>query len=140
MTAEEFTDFYPQFTGFSPAVVLTEYIRRANGQFSSFTPEDAEEARRLYTAHQLTLYARSAPPEGIPPTRAVLASAGQAPQRITGKKVGEVSVTYATAASSASGSGLALYVRFKTASSTTARIEIHIAAFIPSPLSHISQP
>ena len=107
MTAEEFTDFYPQFTGFSPAVVLTEYIRRANGQFSSFTPEDAEEARRLYTAHQLTLYARSAPPEGIPPTRAVLASAGQAPQRITGKKVGEVSVTYATAASPASGSGLA---------------------------------
>ena len=107
MTAEEFTDFYPQFTGFLPAVVLTEYIRRANGQFSSFTPEDAEEARRLYTAHQLTLYARSAPPEGMPSTRAVLASAGQAPQRITGKKVGEVSVTYATAASPASGSGLA---------------------------------
>ena len=107
MTAEEFTDFYPQFTGFSPVVVLTEYIRRVNGQFSSFTPEDAEEARRLYTAHQLTLYARSAPPEGIPPTRAVLASAGQAPQRITGKKIGEVSVTYATAASPASGSGLA---------------------------------
>ena len=107
MTAEEFTAFYPQFTGFSPDVVLTEYIRRANGQFSSFTPEDAEEARRLYTAHQLTLYARFAPPEGIPPTRAVLASAGQAPQRITGKKVGEVSVTYATAASPASGSGLA---------------------------------
>ena len=106
MTAEEFTDFYPQFTGFSPVVVLTEYIRRANGQFSSFTPEDAEEARRLYTAHQLTLYARSAPPEDALPTRAVLASAGQAPQRITGKKVGEVSVTYATAASPASGSGL----------------------------------
>ena len=107
MTAEEFTAFYPQFTGFTPAVVLTETIRRANGQFSSFTQEDAEEARRLYTAHQLTLYARSAPPEDAPPTRAVLASAGQAPQRITGKKVGEVSVTYATAASPASGSGLA---------------------------------
>ncbi len=107
MTAEEFTAFYPQFTGFSPAVVLTEYIRQANGRFSYFVPEDAEEARRLYTAHQLTLYARSAPPEGIPPTRTALASAGQAPQRITGKKVGEVSVTYATAASPASGSGLA---------------------------------
>ena len=107
MTAEEFTAFYPQFTGFSPAVVLTEYIRRANGQFSSFTQEDAEEARRLYTAHQLTLYARSAPPEDAPLSRAALASAGQAPQRITGKKVGEVSVTYATAASPASGSGWA---------------------------------
>ena len=107
MTAEEFTAFYPQFTGFTPAVVLTEYIRRANRLFSSFTQEDAEEARRLYTAHQLTLYARSAPPEDAPPSRAALASAGQAPQRITGKKVGEVSVTYATAASPASGSGLA---------------------------------
>ena len=94
MTAEEFTAFYPQFAGFTPAVVLTETIRRANGLFSSFAPEDAEEARRLYAAHQLTLYARSAPPEDAPPTRAVLASAGQAPQRITDKKIGEVSVTY----------------------------------------------
>ena len=107
MTQAEFTAFYPQFAGFTPAVVLIEYIRQANARFSAFSAEDAEEARRLYTAHQLTLYARSAPPEGIPPTRAVLASAGQAPQRITGKKVGEVSVTYATAASPASGSGLA---------------------------------
>ena len=73
MTAEEFTAFYPQFTGFTPAVVLTGTIRRANGQFSSFTQEDAEEARRLYTAHQLTLYARTALPDGarywLPPGR-----------------------------------------------------------------------
>ena len=107
MTQSDFTSFYPQFAGFTPAVVMTEYIRQANARFAAFTPEDAEEARRLYTAHQLTLYARSAPPEGIPPIRAVLASAGQAPQRITGKKIVEVSVTYATAASPASGSGQA---------------------------------
>ena len=108
MTAEEFTAFYPQFTGFTPAVVLTEYIRQANARFSSFVPEDAEEARRLYTAHKLTLYARSAPPEDIPPTRGALASAGQPPQRITGEKVGEVSVTYAAGTSPASGSAASL--------------------------------
>ena len=78
-----------------------------NTALNALTSYYAEEARRLYTAHQLTLYARSAPPEDAPPTRAVLASAGQAPQRITGKKIGEVSVTYATAASPASGSGSA---------------------------------
>ena len=104
MTAEEFIAFYPQFAGFTPALVLTETIRRANARFTGFCPEDAEEARRLYTAHQLTLYARSALQEDALPTRAALASAGQAPQRITGKKVGEVSVTYADA-SPASGSG-----------------------------------
>ena len=54
MTQEEFTAFYPQFQGFTPAVVLTTYIAQANARFSSFTPEDAEEARRLYTAHRLS--------------------------------------------------------------------------------------
>ena len=62
MTQAEFTAFYPQFAGFTPAVVLTAYIRQANARFSSFTEEDAEEARRLYTAHKLTMYARTALP------------------------------------------------------------------------------
>ena len=63
MTQSEFTAFYPQFAGFTPAIVMTTYIAQANARFSSFTPEDAEEARRLYVAHRLTLYAMSFPGE-----------------------------------------------------------------------------
>ena len=99
MTLAEFTAFYPQFAGFTPVVVLSEYARQANSRFSSFTEEDAEEARRLYVAHKLTLYARMALPDGATPTQAQLAAAGQV-QRVASKKVGEVSVTYATGASS----------------------------------------
>lgn len=102
MTIAEFTAFYPQFAGFTPAVVLSEYVRQANARFSSFTEEDAEEARRLYAAHKLTLYARVALPEGTAPSRAAIVAAGQAQQKIASKKVGEVSVTYATGASSSS--------------------------------------
>ena len=102
MTQYEFTAFYPQFAGFTPAIVLSAYIAQANARFSSFTPEDAEEARRLYVAHRLTLYARVALSEGTTPSKAAIAAAGQAQQKIAGKKVGEVSVTYATGASSSS--------------------------------------
>ena len=102
MTQSDFTAFYPQFAGFTPAVVLTEYIRQANARFSSFTEEDAEEARRLYTAHKLTLYARVALPENTTPTKAAIAAAGQAQQKIASKKVGEVAVTYSSGASSSS--------------------------------------
>ena len=104
MTQSEFTAFYPQFAGFAPAVVMTTYVAQANARFGTFQPDDAEEARRLYTAHRLTLYARMALPEGTPPSAASIATAGQAYQRIAGKKVGEVSVTYATGASSSSAS------------------------------------
>ena len=102
MTQNEFVAFYPQFTGFTPAVVLTTYIAQANARFGTFTPEDAEEARRLYTAHRLTLYARVALPDGTTPSKAAIAAAGQSQQKIASKKVGEVSVTYATGASSSS--------------------------------------
>ena len=102
MPQSEFTAFYPQFSGFTPAIVLSTYIAQANARFSSFTPEDAEEARRLFTAHRLTLYARVALPDGTTPSKAAIAAAGQAQQKIAGKKVGEVSVTYATGASSSS--------------------------------------
>ena len=102
MTQSDFTSFYPQFAGFTPAVVMTEYIRQANARFSGFTPEDAEEARRLYTAHKLTMYARVALPDGAQPSKAAIAAAGQAQQRIASKKVGEVSVTYSSGASSSS--------------------------------------
>ena len=102
MTQAEFTAFYPQFAGFTPAVVLTEYIRQANDRFASFTEEDAEEARRLYTAHKLTMYARVALPDGVTPSKSAIASAGQAQQKIASKKVGEVSVTYSSGTSSSS--------------------------------------
>ena len=102
MTQAEFTAFYPQFAGFTPAVVLTTYIAQANARFSSFSPEDAEEARRLYTAHRLTLYARVALPENTTPSKAAIAAAGQSQQKIASKKVGEVSVTYSSGTSSAS--------------------------------------
>lgn len=102
MTAEEFTAFYPQFAGFTPAEVPAEYIRQANARFTAFAPGDAEEARRLYTAHKLTLYARTALPGGVPATMAQLAAAGETRQRIAGKKVGEVSVTYAAGTSAGS--------------------------------------
>ena len=100
MTQEEFTAFYPQFAGFTPAVVMTTYIAQANARFSSFIPEDAEEARRLYTAHRLTMYARVALPDGATPSKAALAATGEYRQ-VASKKVGEVSVTYASGTSSA---------------------------------------
>ena len=100
MTLAEFTAFYPQFAGFTPAVVLDEYIRQANARFSSFTEEDAEEARRLYVAHKLTLYSASTPPPGVTPTPAVIATAGRgAMQEVASKKVGEVQVSYSTSSS-----------------------------------------
>ena len=102
MTQAEFTAFYPQFAGFTPAVVMATYIGQANARFESFSPEDAEEARRLYTAHRLTLYARVALPENTTPSKAAIAAAGQRQQEIASKKVGEVSVTYSSGAASAS--------------------------------------
>lgn len=104
MIQSEFIAFYPQFAGFTPAVVLSEYIRQANTRFTSFSEEDAEEARRLYAAHKLTLYARIALPEGVTPSKSAIAAAGQAQQKIASKKVGEVAVTYASGTSSSSGS------------------------------------
>ena len=100
MTLAEFTAFYPQFAGFKPAVVPNTYVAQANERFSAFTPADAEEARRLYVAHRLTLWTRTALPEGAQPSRAAIAAAGQAQQKISSKKVGEVAVTYSSGASS----------------------------------------
>ena len=102
MTQSDFIAFYPQFAGFTPAVALAEYIRQANARFTSFSEEDAEEARRLYAAHKLTMYARIALPDGATPSKSAIAAAGQAQQRIASKKVGEVAVTYASGSSSSS--------------------------------------
>ena len=102
MSIAEFTAFYPQFAGFTPAVVLEAYVAQANERFSDFSGSDAEEARRLYAAHRLTLYARTALPDGVTPSKAAIAAAGQAQQKIASKKVGEVAVTYSSGASSSS--------------------------------------
>ena len=102
MTLAEFTAFYPQFAGFTPAVVLEAYVAQANERFSDFSGSDAEEARRLYAAHRLTLYARTALPDGVTPSKAAIAAAGQAQQKIASKKVGEVAMTYSSGASSSS--------------------------------------
>ncbi|MCR5371509.1 MAG: DUF4054 domain-containing protein [Clostridium sp.] len=99
LTPSAFLEFYPQFSPFSQGVVLTEYLRQANARFSGFG-EDAEEARRLFVAHKLTLYAASAPPEGVTPTSAVIASAGKGSmQEVASKKVGDVSISYDTSSS-----------------------------------------
>lgn len=109
MTPSEYLAFYPQFSS-SPAVVLESYLAQANGRFSDWEEADAEEARRLYVAHKLTLYAMTVPEGASPPGPTDLASAGRAAFRtVSSKKVGEVSVSYATGDmfSSAASSSLA---------------------------------
>ena len=59
MTTEDFLTFYPQFSGV-PQTILQSFVDSANLRFDEFA-EDAEEARRLLTAHKLTLYARTVP-------------------------------------------------------------------------------
>ena len=99
LTSSDFLDFYPQFSSFSQGVVLTEYLRQANARFGDFG-EDAEEARRLYVAHKLTLYSASMPAPGVTPTPAVLATSGRgAMQEVSSKKVGDVSISYDTSSS-----------------------------------------
>ncbi len=98
MTQSDFISFYPQFSSFTPAVVLDTFIAQANGRFSDFDESDAEEARRLYVAHKLTLYAFTVPApdgSGSAVSAKTLASAGRAATReVSSKKVGEVSVSY----------------------------------------------
>ena len=103
ITEADYLAFYPQFSSFSQGVVLTEYLRQANARFGDFGA-DAEEARRLFAAHKLTLFAASALPSGVTPTPAVIATAGRgAMQEVASKKVGDVSISYDTS-SSVSGS------------------------------------
>jgi hypothetical protein len=109
MTVAEFLAFYPQFAGVFPEPVLTAYVASAGLRFDEFD-EDAEEARRLFTAHKLTLYARTFPPsleaQGGVSSFSALASSGDG-TKITSKKVDDVAVTYASGnASSGAATGL----------------------------------
>ncbi len=107
MTEDAFLAWYPQFSSFTPAVVLRETISRANGLFSGMEPEDAEEARRLYTAHRLTLYVLAQPDENNKSPKAAASAAKEAFRHSTGKKVGEVSVTYGDSSAAMQSTGLA---------------------------------
>ncbi len=109
MTKADFLAFYPQF-GNIPAVVTEEYVSQSNLRFSDFL-DSAEEARRLYIAHKLTLYAQTyvAPSgsSGVPIAR--LSGAGVAAQALS-KSVGGVSVSKSEGSAT---SGLAGFAEWK---------------------------
>lgn len=105
MTESSFLAFYPQFSCFANGVVLPEYLRQANARFQDFG-DDAEEARRLYTAHRLTLYAAAMPPETREASMESLAYAAKSAfQEIASEKVGEVSVTYSSTGTQSANTG-----------------------------------
>ena len=108
MTAADFLAFYPQFS-IIPEAVLSAYVEAASLRFDEFD-EDAKEARRLYTAHKLTLYARAMPPsseaQGGVASFSALASSGDS-AKVTSKKVDDVSVTYSSGTSASAATGLA---------------------------------
>lgn len=103
MTRQEFITFYPQFSAVS-AAVTDAYIALAEVRFTDLE-EDTEEARRLYVAHKLTLYARTSAASGA--SAEALSSAGDNTM-ITGKHVGELSVSYGSRGNTGGNSDLSL--------------------------------
>ena len=109
MTCAAFLAFYPQFS-ICAHEVIDEYVNQSNNRFSDFA-DAQEEARRLYVAHKLTLYAQTfanITEETTPSAGAMklLAGAGVAAQALS-KSVGGVSVSKSegSAVSSISGYG-----------------------------------
>lgn len=92
MTTEYFLGFYPQFAGVNE-FVLEEFVNDANLRFADCL-DAAEKARRLYVAHELTLWAQTYLPteDGQMPSMRALASSGVAAQSLS-KSVGGVSVS-----------------------------------------------
>ena len=103
MTASEFLSFYPQFSAM-PESVLADFVRSANERFE-YLGSDAELARRLFTAHRLTLYARTSAASGA--SAETLSSAGDNTM-ITSKHVGELSVSYGSRGNTGGDSDLSL--------------------------------
>ena len=103
MTASEFLSFYPQFSAM-PESVLTDFVRSANERFE-YLGSDTELARRLFTAHRLTLYARTSAASGA--SAEALSSAGDNTM-ITSKHVGELSVSYGSRGNTGGNSDLSL--------------------------------
>lgn len=108
MTLEKFLAFYPQFAGINPYVV-EEYVNQANQRFEDFE-EAKDEARRLYIAHKLTLYAQTylEVPSGTagPAAMAKIAGSGVAAQALS-KSVGGVSISKSEGSAVSSVSGFA---------------------------------
>lgn len=105
MTTADFTAFYPQFKAV-PAIVLEEYVNQSNDRFDEFL-DAAEEARRLYVAHKLTLYAQTYAPEtteATPASMSKIAGAGVSAQALS-KSVGGVSISKSEGSALASISG-----------------------------------
>lgn len=100
MTKQAFLALYPQFS-VMPENVTDHMVDQANRRFA-YLEEDADHARMLWTAHQLTLHAMTAC-GGENTAMEQLAEAGQA-RYVTGKKVGDVSVTMSAAASGSTSS------------------------------------
>ena len=95
MTKEIFLAFYPQFSSV-PSVVIDEYTNQSNARFEDFL-DSAEEARRLYIAHKLTLWAQTFVPapsgaENPAVVMSRLSGAGVSAQALS-KSVGGVSVS-----------------------------------------------
>ena len=93
MTAQIFLAFYPQFAGV-PEIVRNEYVDQSNLRFKDCL-DAAEEARRLWIAHKLTLWAQTVIPvaaEGEAPSMRQLAYGGVAAQALS-KSVGGVSIS-----------------------------------------------
>lgn len=94
MTSSEFLAFYPQFAA-SPTVVLDTFVEEANARFADCL-DAAEKARRLYVAHNLTLYAQTyaeiAPGTATGAAMKKISGSGVAAQSLS-KSVGGVSVS-----------------------------------------------
>ena len=134
MTSEIFLAFYPQF-GAIPSVVLDEYVNQSNLRFDEFLDSE-EEARRLYIAHKLTLYAQTFTPEqsgtATPTGMAALKSAGVAAQALS-KSVGGVSVskTEGSALASISGYGEWKQTEFGLQLINLAKIAVAGGRYVP---------
>lgn len=88
MTLSDFLTYFPQFSAL-PSVVLSDAEADAAERFGDLPPDTAERARRLYMAHVLTLWARTALPEGAEPASLWNAGDGQmtASQSLNGNSV-----------------------------------------------------
>lgn len=134
MTSGEFLAFYPQF-GAIPSVVLDEYVAQSNLRFDEFLDSE-EEARRLYIAHKLTLYAQTYSPEqsgtATPIGMSALKSAGVAAQALS-KSVGGVSVskTEGSALASITGYGEWKQTEFGLQLINLAKIAVAGGRYIP---------
>ena len=108
LTVDAFLAFYPQFSKIS-VYVLEEYVKQANDRFDDWE-EAIPEARRLYVAHKLTLYAQTyldaQGAEAGPAMMSKIAGSGVAAQALS-KSVGGVSVSKSEGAAVNSVTGFA---------------------------------